>query len=243
MKIFQLLVVVIFIMIILDIIVTKMFSLLARKYFLCKEKSKQISKTNISDVKSTKMTLASVVVNKIYTFVEGWIRYKIIRLGRIPCHWYRKFLLTRLYGLKCGKKVVIYGGFEIRDPWNISIGEGTIIGDEVKLDGRNGIEIGKNVNFSTGVWIWSDQHDVNDPYFANNDKGGKVVIGDRAWLSSRTIVLPKRTVSEGAVVSAGAVVVNDCEPFGIYGGVPAKKIGDRNNDIRYEFDGSHLPFY
>ena len=145
--------------------------------------------------------------------------------------------------MKIAPSAVIYGGFEIRSPWNISIGEGTVIGDECKLDGRNGIEIGKNVQLSTGVWVWTEQHDLNDPYFRSGDKGGKVVIQDRAWVSSRVTLLPKVQIGEGAVIAAGAVVTKSCENYGVYGGVPAKRIGNRNDNLQYEFSGEHQPFY
>ncbi|MBR1693355.1 MAG: acyltransferase [Lachnospiraceae bacterium] len=141
------------------------------------------------------------------------------------------------------KNVVIYGDCWFRAPWNITIGRGTVVGDGCKLDGRNGLVIGENVNMSTAVFIYTEQHDVNDPYFESGRSGGKVVIGNRAWLSSRTTVLPKVCVGEGAVLASGALASKDLEAFGIYGGVPAKKIGQRSRDLRYEFDGSALPFF
>ena len=144
--------------------------------------------------------------------------------------------------MKIAKDVVIYGGFEIRAPWNISIGRGTIIGDNSILDGRNGIQIGENVNFSTGVNIWTEQHDPNDKFFRCTKRKG-AIIGDRVWLSTRSIILPGVHVKEGAVVAAGAVITKDCQPFCIYGGIPAKKIGDREKNLQYEFDGERLPFY
>ena len=75
--------------------------------------------------------------------------------------------------------MVIYYGAEIRAPWNIHIGEGTVIGDKAILDGRSGIKIGKNVNFSTGVWIWTNQHKVNDISFGI--EGKPVIIEDRLY--------------------------------------------------------------
>lgn len=52
-------------------------------------------------------------------------------------------------------------------------------------------------------------------------------------------ILPGVTVNDGCVVASGAVVTKDCEAYGIYAGIPAKKIGVRNSNLQYEFDGSH----
>lgn len=180
---------------------------------------------------------------KIKQLLNGYMMYSVARLGRIPCQNYRRFKLKHVYQMQLGKNVVIYGDFRIRAPWNIIIGDGTIIGDGCSLDGRNGLYIGSNVNLSTGVYIYTEQHEVNDPFFASGKSGGSVKIGDRAWLSSRTTVLPKVQIGEGAVLASGALTPKDLDAFGIYAGVPAKKIGERNQDLKYEFDGSALPFY
>ena len=178
----------------------------------------------------------------IKQLLNGWMIYSVKCLGKVPCQWYRKFILKYVYQMELGKNVVIYGDFFIRAPWNISVGEGTIIGDSCQLDGRNGLVIGKNVNFSTAVYIYTEQHDVNDAYFRSNDSGGTVVIEDYVWLSSRTTVLPKVRVGQGAVLASGALANKDLEAFGVYVGIPAKKIGNRSQDLKYEFDGDYLPF-
>lgn len=36
------------------------------------------------------------------------------------------------------------------------------------------------------------------------------------------------TIGRGAIIAAGAVVTSDVEPYSIYGGVPAKKIKNRD---------------
>jgi len=79
-------------------------------------------------------------------------------------------------------------------------------------------------------------HDPQDPEFS--DKGGDVIIGDRVWIAYRATVLPGVTIGEGAVVAAGAVVASDVEPFTIVGGVPARRIGERNRAIQYRLDYS-----
>lgn len=193
---------------------------------------------NTNPVRNLKKIIRIIFNN---SYIKGFIRWKLRLLGKVPSHRIRLFFLKYLYGMKIGKNVVIYGWSELRSPWLISIGAGSIIGDEVKLDGRYGIEIGENVNFSTGVWIWTEQHDVNDPYFAG--KRGSVKIGDRCWLSCRVTILPGIQVEEGCVVAAGAVVTKDCDEFGIYGGIPAIRIAERNKNLKYSFSGKHLHFF
>ena len=140
-------------------------------------------------------------------------------------------------------KVVVYYGAEIRMPSKISIGEGSIIGDNSILDGRNGIIIGKNVVFASNVRIWTEQHDHRDPWFrCQTQKHAPVVIDDRAWIGSHTIILHSVHIGEGAVVAAGAVVTHDIPPYTIVAGIPAKKIGERNRDLRYEMKGYYRHF-
>ena len=198
-------------------------------------------KETSADSQSKYTNIKKKFIHGCGNFIGGWLRYRLIRLGRFPWHLYRKFILRNLYQMDIAPNVVIYGGFEFRSPWNISIGKGTIIGDDAKLDGRNGIIIGQNVNFSTGVWVWTEQHDVNDSGF--DTKGGMVQIDDYAWISSRCTVLPNVHISTAAVAAAGAVITKDCVSYGIYGGIPAHQIGERNHDLKYQFTGSHLYFY
>lgn len=176
----------------------------------------------------------------IKNLIEGYFRYSLLKTGKIPSHKIRNWIYKNIYSMTIEPKAVIYGGSEIRYPHKIKIGEGSIIGDNAVLDGRKQIIIGKNVNFSTGVWIWTMQHSTQCPYFSA--EGGTVIIGDHAWLSCRVTVLPNVKIGEGAVIAAGAVVTKDVEPYTIYGGVPAKKIGERNKNLLYEFDGTHLWF-
>jgi len=159
--------------------------------------------------------------------------------GRLPSQLLRHWIYRRIYHLKLGQDSVIYNSCEIRDPHQITIGDFTSIGDHCTLDGRGGLTIGNSVNFSTGVWIWTMQHKVNDPNFGC--ESSPVVIEDYAWISCRTVVLPGVHVGKGAVVAAGAVVTKDVEPYTIVGGVPAKKIGDRSHDLDYRLkSGLHF---
>lgn len=164
-------------------------------------------------------------------------------VGFIPVHFIRNFFYRYIFHMTIGDKAVIYSGLEARCPWNIIIGKGSVVGDKAILDARYGIEIGENVNISSGAWIWTLQHDLNSPTFTSEGQGGRVTIGDRSWISSRTTILPGCTVHEGCVLAAGAVLTKSTdEEFSVYGGVPAKKIGKRNRELTYVFNGQHRRF-
>jgi acetyltransferase-like isoleucine patch superfamily enzyme len=181
------------------------------------------------------------MANYLKKYITGLYFLSVLICGKIPSHTLRK-QLYKLLGLRIGKHSTIYGGAEIRHVHRIKIGNNSIIGHNAILDGRGGLEIGNNVSLGTGVWIWTAQHDINDPYF--NIITGKVIIEDYAWIAVRAIILPNVTVGKGAVVGAGAVVTKNVEPYSVVAGVPAKKIGERNSNLLYNLgDFGYMPFY
>lgn len=217
----------------------KMVCLIYCKSKVKQQKSKGTVRNDSKDMIVEKKGFVWIIKQLLY----GWIMYSIVRLGRVPFQKYRIFVLKHIYQMKIDEKVVIYGGFRIRAPWNIFIGKGSVIGDRVQLDGRNGLIIGENVNISSEVSIYTEQHDINDAYFESRDSGGSVMVGNRAWLSSRTTILPNVDIGEGTVLASGALASKDLEAYCVYAGLPAKKIGLRNRNLKYEFDGSYIPFY
>ncbi|MCL2589554.1 MAG: acyltransferase [Betaproteobacteria bacterium] len=176
-------------------------------------------------------------------YANGFVFYSLLKTGKIPFHTIRNFIYRHFYKANIEKNVIIYSEAEIRSPNKLTIGKGSIIGHYSVLDARNFIEIGENVNFSHGVWLWTEQHNHNDPDFGcESAKEKKITIYDRVWLGPRVIVLPGCTIGEGAVVGAGSVVTKDIEPFSINAGIPARKIGERNRNINYVFKDQPVPF-
>ena len=231
--------------IVLDLLVCKFYCEKSRKASKSrreKEQPKRMTKNKAGVQVQRSKTLYVHIRDSIYKFLDSLLRLNLAVTGYIPSHSVRKFLYVNVYCVDMDKTAVIYYGAEIRAPWNLHIGKGTIIGDRAILDARSGIYIGDNVNFSTGVWIWTLQHDVQASDFGTEGQGKPVKICNRAWLSCRTIVLPGVTVAEGAVAAAGAVLTKDCSPFSVWGGVSAKCIGARNQDLTYEFSGGHMLF-
>ena len=177
-------------------------------------------------------------------YLDGFIRYYDYRVSQVPSHHFRSFVYRYIYCMDLAPKVVVYYGAEMREPYKIKIGRGSIIGDRAILDGRNGLEIGENVNFSSNVSIWTEQHDHRDAFFrCDTQKKTPVKIGNRVWIGPNTLILHSVEIGEGAVIAAGAVVTKSVEPYSIVAGIPAKKIGERNKTLKYEMTGEYVPFY
>jgi len=175
---------------------------------------------------------------------EGLSRFIIINIGMIPSLTIRR-LLYRMLGADIERLAVIHYRTEIRNPYWLTIGKGSIIGDNALLDARHRLIIGSNVNLSSNVSVYTEQHDYRDELFRSTDRGGDkaVVIGDRAWIGSNVVILPGVTIGEGAVCCAGCVVTKDVEPYSVVAGIPAHTIATRPQTLKYEFDGSSCWLY
>jgi maltose O-acetyltransferase len=57
-----------------------------------------------------------------------------------------------------------------------------------------------------------------------------VTVGDQCWVGARCVILPGVAIGDHCIIGAGAVVVKDCEPFGLYAGVPARRVRDLLKD-------------
>lgn len=177
---------------------------------------------------------------RLIAYAHSLLQVGLYLCAYVPSIALRKLVL-RLLGAKLGPEVLIYHGFEVRSPWKLKIGCGTVIGNCAILDARGILSLGDHVNLSSEVAIWTGQHDYQSPDFAYET--GAVVIGNRAWLSFRCTILPGVTIGEGAVVAAGAVVTKDVPAYTLVGGVPAEVIGRRNSALHYTLghgDGSYL---
>jgi acetyltransferase-like isoleucine patch superfamily enzyme len=56
--------------------------------------------------------------------------------------------------------------------------------------------------------------------------GGRVEIGNDVYIGARSTIMPI-TIGEGCVIGAGSFVNKNCDPWGIYVGSPARRIGER----------------
>lgn len=131
-------------------------------------------------------------------------------------------IILRLFGAQIGHGVRIYGTTKIWLPANLTIGNESIIGPRVRIYNQGHITVGSSVVISQGSHLVASTHDVSDPLFQLVIR--PVCIEDRSWIAADAFVGPGVTVGECAILGARGVAVRNLEPFGIYGGNPAKFI-------------------
>ncbi len=159
-------------------------------------------------------------------------------VGHIPFHSIRKFFYT-LSGMRIGKDSTIHMWANFFYPPNISVGDDTIIGDHVFLDGRAYLRIGNHVDIASSVMIFNSEHDINSEDF--HAVTSAVEIGDYVFIGPRAIILQGVKIGRGAVIAAGAVLTKNVEEGVVVGGVPAEKIGERKiNSLHYRLGRARL---
>ena len=52
-------------------------------------------------------------------------------------------------------------------------------------------------------------------------------IGQDCWIGAHSVINCGVHIADGCIIAAGAIVTKDTEPYGIYGGIPARRIKDR----------------
>ena len=142
-----------------------------------------------------------------------------------PLFRYYRSAVLRLWGAKVGRRCAIAASAKIWAPWNLTLGDFVAVGPRAELYNVAPITMGSNITISQDAYLCTAGHDI--AYLKKPLVFKPIMIGDSAWVSAKSIVLPGIMIGEGAVVAAGAVVSKDAEPWTVVGGNPAKFIKKR----------------
>lgn len=72
-----------------------------------------------------------------------------------------------------------------------------------------------------------DVSDITDAW----DNKGDIIVGNDVWIGYEAVILSGVMIGDGAIVGSRAVVTKDIPPYTIVGGVPAKPIRKRFDDV------------
>lgn len=148
----------------------------------------------------------------------------LFRLSPRPLWWWRRVLLRAL-GATVGRDVHVYPSVRIAIPWNVTLGDGCAVGDQVILYALGPIRIGARATISQGAHLCAGTHDWQQPDMPLLKL--PIRIGNDAWICADAFIGPKVSVGTGAIVGARAVVMKDVGAGSIMVGNPAREIGKR----------------
>lgn len=165
------------------------------------------------------------------------------------------------FGFKhIGSNIKISQDARVYDPQNVSIGNNVRIDDFAILSASNGwIEIGDHIqichnshlagangitimdfsSMAANTIIYSSSDDYSGDYLTSqvlpkqytNDLGGPVIIGQHTIIGAGCTILGGVNIGEGCSIGAMSLILKDLDPWGIYVGVPARKLKDRNKQL------------
>lgn len=132
------------------------------------------------------------------------------------------------------------------DGW-IRIGSHIHIAAYCFLSAGDGIEMDDFSGISQGVKIYSRTDDYTGMALTNptlprkytNILGGTVSLSRHVIVGSGSVILPAVTIGEGSSVGALSLVTKTLDPWGVYSGIPAKRIKERSKQM-LEFENMFL---
>ena len=145
--------------------------------------------------------------------------------------------VTWPHQVSLGKNVVLehdiffkYDGIYAPGP-SIILRDNVFVGAGCEFNVRRRIEIGADCLIASGCKFIDHDHDVarRDLPVREQAAGAEaeIVLGVDVWLGVSVVVLKGVHIGKGAIVAAGAVVTHDIGDYEIWGGIPARKIGER----------------
>lgn len=115
------------------------------------------------------------------------------------------------------------------DQATVNIGKKTTIGYHCFIFSSEKIEIGDNCLIASFTYFVDSDHGIKKDNLINEQPNTTepIIIGDGVWVASNVTVLKGVKIGNGAIIAANSVVNTDVPGNEIWGGTPAKKIGER----------------
>lgn len=114
----------------------------------------------------------------------------------------------------------------------ISVGDDVYIGKGANLSASmTSITIGNKVMFGPNVTIRGGNHNTSvigrfmyDVKEKRPEDDMPIFIDNDVWIGACSTILKGVTIGRGAIIAAGALVIENVPPYSIFGGVPARAI-------------------
>jgi acetyltransferase-like isoleucine patch superfamily enzyme len=179
-----------------------------------------------------------------------FLRHRVVGLSRLRVFYWRLVgmkigagtTMARVHatwphqvriGAKCRIEHEVYFHFDgIYGPGpSIVLGDRCFVGAGCEFNIRDRVELGDGCLVGAGTRFVDHDHNIEGtgPLPPRDGPQAPIQCGNHVWIGANVVVLKGVNIGEGAVVAAGAVVTKNIPSNEIWGGVPARKIGERKD--------------
>jgi acetyltransferase-like isoleucine patch superfamily enzyme len=112
------------------------------------------------------------------------------------------------------------------------IGDKTVFGSNVTVDGFLDIEIGRECLVAEGAYVTDFDHEYRDPAVPIRKQGivkSRTRIGDDCWIGHGATILRGSNIGRGSVVGAGSTVKGEVPSYSVVAGNPARVVRRRGS--------------
>jgi galactoside O-acetyltransferase len=154
-------------------------------------------------------------------------------------------------GVKISRRASFYNITDILIGNNVRIDDFCILSGKIEIHsfihisaysalyGSAGIILEDYSGLSPRTTIFSEVDDFSGDYLVGpvhpielrNLSSGTVVVRKYSQVGAGTVILPKVIIGEGVAVGALSLVTKSLDDWGIYAGIPAKRIKERSRDL------------
>ena len=163
----------------------------------------------------------------------AWKAFSLTLYKMIPSPAYRvRREVLVLFGAKLDRTSRVRGGVTISEPWNLTMGRKSSIGEGAIIWAHDKIVIGARSVVSQYCFVSSARWRGNDPY--QPEVLAALSIGDDVWIAAESVILGGQHIPNGVLVGTRSTLLEPIEPWTIATGHPAKSRRDR------EYNGPKL---
>ncbi len=167
-------------------------------------------------------------------YISPWSLSKRIRIllwefsWPLFCRWTPKpfngwrLMWLRMFGAKIQGSPFVHQRARVTHPWNLTLRDRACLGDDAHAYALGPIDLGEGCTIAQEAYLCTGTHDFSAPELPLQIS--PIVIGARAFVGMRAIILLGVTLGEGSVVGAGAVVARNVPPGETVAGNPARPI-------------------
>ena len=131
-----------------------------------------------------------------------------------------RIFLLKLFGAEIGKGCRIFPDCYIWAPWNLKMGQYSVLAQGVDCYSMATISIGDRVTVSQRSFLCAGTHDISRLTLPLDVK--PIFIHDFSWVCAESFIGPGVSLGRGCVVGARAVVMRNVSDWDVVAGNPAK---------------------